>query len=101
MGLFLPREQFALLRGTLKSFTRSSDSGRPVVCSFCTECGNRIIHEPSRAPGMVNVRAGTLDDTSWLKPTLQAWTASKQGWLELSVAPTFETQPERPENPTR
>jgi hypothetical protein len=100
MGLFLPRDQFVLLRGTLKSFTRSSDSGRPVVCSFCPECGNRIIHEPSRAPGLVNVRAGTLDDTSWLTPGLQAWTQSKQKWLALGVAPAFEQQPERPENPS-
>jgi hypothetical protein len=96
MSLHLPKDQFVLIRGTLKSFTRSSDSGRPVVCSFCPDCGNRIIHEPSRAPGMVNVRAGTLDDTSWLAPSLQVWTASKQTWLELSVAPAFDKQPERP-----
>jgi len=92
----MPREQFELLRGTLKKFTRSSDSGRPVVCSFCPECGNRIIHEPSYAPHMVNVRAGTLDDTSWLEPTVQAWTASKHPWLILGIEPCFEAQPRLP-----
>jgi hypothetical protein len=101
MGLFVPRDQFVLLLGTLKSFTRSSDSGRPVVCSFCPECGNRIMHEPSGFPGMVNVRAGTLDDTSWLMPSLQAWTDSKQAWVDLGITPAFERQPERRENPSR
>lgn len=38
-------------------------------------------------------------DTSWLKPNIQAWTESKQAWIELSVAPAFEKQPERPERP--
>lgn len=93
MGLFIPKERFLLIQGTLKTFTRSSDSGRPVVCSFCPDCGNRIIHEPSALPTMVNVRAGTLDDTTWLKPTVQAWTVSKQPWLGVGIEPSFEGQP--------
>jgi hypothetical protein len=67
-----------------------------VVCSFCPDCGNRIIHEPSYFPGTINVRAGTLDDTTWLEPTVQAWTASKQPWLGLGIEPSFEGQPGRP-----
>jgi hypothetical protein len=38
----------------------------------------------------------TLDETTWLKPGLQVWTASKQPWLELGEGlPAFERQPER------
>jgi hypothetical protein len=29
------------------------------------------------------VRAGTLDDTSWVKPTASIWMASKQPWLRM------------------
>jgi hypothetical protein len=71
MSLVVHKEQFALLRGELKSFTRSSDSGRPVMCSFSPECGTRIVHEARQLEGMVKVRAGTLDDTPGLKPDLQ------------------------------
>jgi hypothetical protein len=45
---------------------------------------------------MLNVRAGTLDDTTWLRPSLQAWTSSKQPWLVLDERiPAFEGQPEK------
>jgi hypothetical protein len=40
------------------------------------------------------VRAGTLDDTSWLRPTMHFWTRSKQPWITLpGDNQTFETQP--------
>jgi hypothetical protein len=96
MSLMVRREQFALLRGELRVFTRSSDSGHPVVCSFCPDCGTRIVHEPTRYDGRLNVRAGTLDDTTWLRPSLQSWTSSKQPWLVLDEAiPAFEGQPQK------
>ena len=96
MSLRVRKEQFALLCGTLKSFARPSDGGFAVVCSFCPECGTRIVHEPKRWDDIVHVRAGTLDDTSWLKPGLQVWTASKQPWLELrGDIPSVPGQPER------
>ena len=45
MSMVIPKPQFTLLQGELKSFTRSSESGRPVTCCFCPECGTRIYHE--------------------------------------------------------
>jgi hypothetical protein len=40
------------------------------------------------------VRAGTLDDTSWLRPTAHLWTRSKQPWVALPESSrSFETQP--------
>ena len=94
MSLVTPKERFTLLQGELKSFTRSSESGRPVICSFCPDCGTRIHHEPRYWQGVLNVKPGTLDDTSWLKPTIQAWTSSKQPWLEIQGhLPAFERQP--------
>jgi hypothetical protein len=41
------------------------------------------------------VRAGTLDDTSWLQPTAHFWTRSKQPWIVLPEGDSvFETQPD-------
>ena len=42
---------------------------------------------------VVNVKPGTLDDTSWLEPIGQAWTASKQAWIDLPGLPGTERQP--------
>ena len=44
--------------------------------------------------GVVRVRGGTLDDTSWLRPTRHVWTRSKQAWITLPEGDeVFETQP--------
>ena len=94
MSLIVRRDIFELVSGELKDFSRSSDSGRAVRCAFCPSCGTRIYHEPSYVTGVLNVKAGTLDDTSALQPTLHAWTSSKQGWVAVpGEVQCFERQP--------
>ncbi len=94
MSFIVPKEAFQLSSGRLKTFTRTSDSGRPVVCAFCPECGTRIYHETRWLDGVLNIKPGTFDDTSFLRPTGQVWTAKKQGWLDISSAiRAFEGQP--------
>ena len=45
--------------------------------------------------GALRVRAGTLDDTSWLRPTVHFWTRSVQPWVVLPEGDQrFETQPQ-------
>ena len=93
MSMIVPREAFRLLRGDLKKFVRKADSGLCDSCAFCPECGTRIYQEPEAISGMVSVKPGTLDDTSFVRPTLQTWTARKQPWLKLNPdVPTLEQQ---------
>ena len=61
MALIVPDDAFKLLQGALKTWTRSSDSGRPVVCGFCSDCGTRITHKAEVYRGFTNVRPGTLE----------------------------------------
>ena len=53
----------------------------------CAGCGVRVCNgaKPGTAPpgAFVAVRAGTLDDTSWLRPTAHFWTRSAQPWVAL------------------
>jgi len=40
------------------------------------------------------IKAGTLDDASWLKPRMHMWTSTKQPWLALGdQLRCFEKQP--------
>jgi len=49
---------------------------------------------PTPGSTVRNVRGGTLDDTSWLRPTVHIWTRSKQPWVPLPEGGrNFETQP--------
>jgi hypothetical protein len=40
----VPRDAFEL-RGTVKSYSKPADSGRPIVRRFCPKCGSSIAEE--------------------------------------------------------
>jgi hypothetical protein len=69
--------------GTLKTFTKPGDSGKPMHRRFCPECGSSILDEADALPGMVMVDAGTLDDPSWVRPQSQIYCGSAQPWVQL------------------
>ena len=83
MSMIVPESGFALLKGTLKTWSRTAESGRTVDCLFCPECGNRILHKAQAYAGYVNVKPGTLDDRSWLAPTASIWMGKKQPWVTV------------------
>jgi len=71
---------------------RTPDSGRLNTRLVCPECGSWVYSPPR--DGVVRVRAGTLDDTSWLRPTRHIWTRSKQPWVVFADGDEiFEAQP--------
>ena len=81
MTLAVASDSFRLVSGELASFQVTCDSGRIKTCRFCPRCGTRITHQIS-APAL-GVKAGTLDDTSWLAPGTHYWTKRKQPWFAL------------------
>jgi hypothetical protein len=71
------------LTGTLKTFTKPGDSGKPIHRRFCPECGSGIMDEADALPGVAMINAGTLDDTSWVKPAMEIFCDSAQPWVKL------------------
>jgi hypothetical protein len=65
-------------------FARKTSPSKTMECWFCTGCGTRLFHVPGGAayPNR-NVKPGTLDDTSWLVPTIHFWTRSAQEWVVI------------------
>jgi hypothetical protein len=95
MALPVAKRDLELLSGTLKEWRRRADSGHEVACYFCPDYGSRIYHGSSLKPDYWHLKAGTLDDTSWLEPVAQAWTRSAQPWLRLAnEMVSFSGQPE-------
>ena len=45
-------------------------------------------------PGMLFVKAGTLDNASTRKPAFHCYAKSKQDWFDLGDTPAFATVPE-------
>ena len=69
--------------GDLKTFSDRGDSGKALYRRFCPECGASVIDEAEAMPGVVMILSGTLDDTSWVKPTMEIFTDSAQPWVKL------------------
>jgi hypothetical protein len=92
LGLALPETAFQLTAGEPRALQRMADSGRLNTRFVCPDCASWIYSLPRG--GAVRVRAGTLDDTSWLRPTRHIWTRSKQPWITFAESDeTFEGQP--------
>jgi hypothetical protein len=54
----------------------------------------RLVDRRPGAGWVIRVRAGTLDDTSWLRPTRHIWTRSKQSWVSFAEGDeVFEKAP--------
>lgn len=69
--------------GSLRTFTKAGDSGRPMHRRFCPDCGSGVLDEADALPGIVMVNVGTLDDRSWVKPGSEIYCASAQPWVQL------------------
>jgi len=71
------------IQGSPRTFTTKGDSGKDYVRRLCPNCGSTILSEPAALPGIAALRAGTLDDTSWLKPGMEIYCDSAQPWVQL------------------
>jgi hypothetical protein len=81
--------------GVTKSFFRPGGNGNDLECRFCPNCGTRLFHLRPRYGERFNIKAGTLDGTSWLKPAGHIWTRSKQPHVVIPEdALCYDGQPE-------
>jgi hypothetical protein len=83
LSMIVPREGVAIVAGEPKEWLRRTDSGRMVSCMFCDDCGVRLYHNPKANEAITVVKAGTLDDPSWLRPVGHIWTRSAQRWFAI------------------
>src|SRR4029077_10736103 len=87
----------------------TGDSGQPVDRNFCPECGSPIISDVAVMPELRLIKAGTLDDTSWLDPKMQVYCDSAEHWASISESsqkfgkmPAYlSQQAQNPGNPRR
>ena len=82
----VPRAALAVEGNTLSSFTTTGeDHGGETERNFCSACGAPLFSISPLAPELALIKAGSLDDASWLEPAWEAWTSSAQPW-----SPRFE-----------
>ena len=71
--------------GDLAAYDEMGEKGDQVYVRrrFCSSCGSPILSEIMLSEGVIAVKAGTLDDTSDVKPTVEAWCVDRQPWVSL------------------
>ena len=97
MAAVIPAANFRITTGEPAMFSRRTSGTRTMECWFCPACGTRLFNMPGGAayPNH-NLKPGTLDDSSWLRPTIHFWTRSAQPWVAIPEdAVRYETQPEQ------
>lgn len=95
--LAMARADVTVTKGADKVKTHQSlaESGNKVKRDFCPNCGSPLFASNEANPDFMGVRAGTLDDPSWLTPNMTIWTASSQPWAHIDPnLPKFEKGPQ-------
>ena len=92
-AVVIPKGAFKLLKGSPKRYASPGDSGQTVFRNFCSDCGSPLFSEP---PGerLWVIKAGSIDDPSWLKVGGALYTKSAQPWAHIDRnLPCFEKMP--------
>jgi hypothetical protein len=84
VNLVAHESQFSVT-GTLSTYEERGELGDDVYVrrNFCSSCGSPIMSELAKSAGIIAVKAGTLDDTSDVRPTIEAWCEHRQPWVSL------------------
>jgi hypothetical protein len=88
----VPEAALAFTRGAPGRVEWKADSGASRFGFFCRNCGGRIANGQTPSIGVLSLRAGTFDDTSWVEPVGDIWTKSAQPWVRFGAL-TSPAQP--------
>ena len=98
MSLIMRRDDVRFTRGAerLKHWDTHGEDGRLKRCAFCPDCGTRLYHASEPEDAAISVKAGSLDDTRWLRPVAHIWLQSAQPWLKIDheAGPCFAQEPD-------
>jgi hypothetical protein len=83
------------MQGQPRIFKGHGASGKPVYRHFCADCGSPLFVEIDVMPDVAFIRAGTLDDRTWLHPTVEVWCETAQPWTQQHLdMQRFQRMPE-------
>lgn len=91
--IFLPADALEL-RGEYQTFTVTGSEGSRVTRGFCPKCGCPILSYVRELPDLKFIKAGSLDDPSWVGISSSYWEQSAHAW-----SPVDASLPSYPANP--
>lgn len=87
-------EDEVAIEGEPKRFDKPADSGNMVSRYFCGTCGCAVYSTNSGMPGVVFLRASSLDDPEIFKADVIVYTRTAPSWDHIEGdIPSFESMP--------
>jgi hypothetical protein len=84
------------ITGEVKYYDSRADSGNTFSRGFCPNCGGCLFGKSSGMPGIIAIMAGSLDDPTRFKPSMDFYTSSAQPWDHMNPQlPKFPKQPQQ------
>ena len=81
------------LTGVTTGYDHPADGGNVVTRHFCPTCGSAVFSRNASMPGMVFLRASSLDDLEVFKPQMHVYAARAASWDQPGDLPAFEKMP--------
>lgn len=75
-NLFIREENFEIT-GEVNNYTHLSDAGNNMTKYFCPNCGSQVFGKNSGRPGIITIRAGTVNEKDIIKPIRNLFLKSK------------------------
>ena len=94
--VLLPTEALSIT-GDMRVYTVTGSAGSHVTRGFCGQCGSPVISYVEENPAMRFVKAGSLDDSSWVTINSSFWSETATPWSE--VASDSDSFPGNPTGP--
>jgi len=86
-----------IVKGQTRSFTVMGEEGARVFREFCPTCGSPLFSGVEGRRKRMGLKAGSIDDSSGLTPTMHIWTDSAVRWLSIhDDLPRVARNPPRP-----
>ena len=79
-----PLDGFKFTSGTPKEHFKVADGGNGITSHFCGDCGSMMTRRGPSFPGLVIIKAGTLDDKNALsefKPVTELFAKHRVDWV--------------------
>jgi hypothetical protein len=81
VNVAIPKGSLQFTSGQTAIYQDQGTSGLPVFRHFCGRCGSPLFSDVVATPQLDWLKAGTLDDTSWVQPVANIWCNSAQPWV--------------------
>ncbi len=80
--IFVPTDVLEI-NHAYQTYTVVGSEGSHVTRGFCSRCGCPIISYTEEDPGTRFIKAGSLDDPSWVVAESSFWAASAHSWSPI------------------